>query len=140
MKLLWTTKNQEFFMKKYFASCNRWDQTYYFDSERCLDHTIFKSFFSVDKEGKEKFTMIMTTSFFPSAQKLMKAACKKINLLNVYCKRIYTQKKNILFSFSSTKKVVVKNVQHSIFANPFFIHFYFFFIYNQTSSNTFFSS
>lgn len=52
----------------------------------------------------------------------------------------YKHKKNILFSFSSTKKVVVKNVQHSIFANPFFIHFYFFFIYNQTSSNTFFSS
>jgi len=50
----------------------------------------------------------------------------------------YKHKKNILFSFSSTKKVVVKNVQHSIFANPFFIHFYFFFIYNQTSSNTFF--
>ena len=59
-----------------------------------------------------------------SAQKLMKAACKKINFLNVYCNRLYTKK--ILFSLSpEPKKIVVKNVQYSIF-RQFFTHFYFF--------------
>merc|ERR1712062_324738 len=60
-----------------------------------------------------------------SAQKLMKAACKKINFLNVYCNRLYTKK--ILFSLSpEPKRIVVKNVQYSIF-RQFFTHFYFFF-------------
>lgn len=50
----------------------------------------------------------------------------------------YIQKK-ILFSLSpEPKRIVVKNVQYSIF-RQFFTHFYFFFsLYNHSSSYTFF--
>jgi len=71
-----------------------------------------------------------------SAQKLMKAACKKINFLNVYCNRLYT-KKNIILPFSQPKKIVVKNVQYSIF-RQFFTHFYFFSLYTTTAPPTLF--
>ena len=51
----------------------------------------------------------------------------------------YIQKTNIILPFSQPKKIVVKNVQYSIF-RQFFTHFYFFFsLYNHSSSYTFFS-
>lgn len=50
----------------------------------------------------------------------------------------YIQKTNIILPFSQPKKIVVKNVQYSIF-RQFFTHFYFFFsLYNHSSSYTFF--
>merc|ERR1712029_553356 len=55
--------------------------------------------------------------------KVNESSLQKINFLNVYCNRLYT-KKQILFSLSP-KKIVVKNVQYSIF-RQFFTHLYFF--------------
>merc|ERR1712029_1247682 len=60
--------------------------------------------------------------------KVNESSLQKINFLNVYCNRLYT-KKQILFSLSP-KKIVVKNVQYSIF-RQFFTHFYFFSLFIQ---------
>merc|ERR1719414_1277790 len=69
-----------------------------------------------------------------------------MNFLNVYCNRIYTKQKIILFllSYSSTqtfeknKILLVKNVYSISPNNALFIHFYFFSLYNRTSYYFFF--
>merc|ERR1712029_840439 len=57
-----------------------------------------------------------------------KAACKKINFLNVYCNRLYT--KNKYYSPFLLKKIVVKNVQLQYFP-PIFYTLLFFFLFIQ---------
>merc|ERR1712029_1014221 len=57
-----------------------------------------------------------------------KAACKKINFLNVYCNRLYT--KNKYYSPFLLKKIVVKNVQLQYFP-PIFYTLVFFFLFIQ---------
>lgn len=49
----------------------------------------------------------------------------------------YIQKTNIILPFSQPKKIVVKNVQYSIF-RQFFTHFYFFSLYTTTAPPTLF--
>jgi len=51
----------------------------------------------------------------------------------------YIQKTNIILPFSQPKKIVVKNVQYSIF-RQFFTHFYFFSLYTTTAPPTLFFS
>ena len=49
----------------------------------------------------------------------------------------YIQKTNIILPFSQPKRIVVKNVQYSIF-RQFFTHFYFFSLYTTTAPPTLF--